>query len=145
MASGLCSKRAASDSDRPRRTERVRRVRPDYFNAMEFITYRGNKVHVVYCVYFLGNFLYILYNMHGMQYHIVNKYNILAGTQLIQLYKFVCTIHTQNINRNLPCKPPFSCHLRQYLGRGSDAILLYIIRQPLLLLHTGQVGLGVGS
>ena len=25
-----------------------------------------------------------------------SKYHILAGTHLIQLYKFVCTIHTQN-------------------------------------------------
>ena len=29
------------------------------------------------------------------------KYYILSGTQLIQLYKFVCTIPTQNININL--------------------------------------------
>ena len=33
-----------------------------------------------------------------------SKYNILAGTQLIQLYKFVCTIPTQNIHINLRCK-----------------------------------------
>ena len=37
------------------------------------------------------------------------KYNM-AGTQLIQLYKLVCTISIQNIN--LHSKPPCSCLLR---------------------------------
>ena len=37
-----------------------------------------------------------------------SKYNILAGTQLIRLYKFVCTISTQNSNINLHCELPFS-------------------------------------
>ena len=36
-----------------------------------------------------------------------SKYYIMAGTQLIQLYKFV-QIPTQNININLRCKPHFS-------------------------------------
>ena len=33
-----------------------------------------------------------------------SKYNILAGNQLIQLYKVVRTISTQNSNINLRCK-----------------------------------------
>ena len=37
-----------------------------------------------------------------------SKYCILSGTQLIQLYKSVCTIPTQNININLHSKLPFS-------------------------------------
>ena len=35
-----------------------------------------------------------------------SKYYILAGNQLIQLYKGVCRISTQNNNINLRCKPP---------------------------------------
>ena len=41
-----------------------------------------------------------------------SKYSILAGTQLIQLYKCVCKISTQNSNIHLRCKPPFSRLLR---------------------------------
>ena len=59
-------------------------------------------------------------HMRGMQNRIVlniavsnsSKYCVLSGSQLIQLYKFVCTIPTQNININLHSKPPFSCLLR---------------------------------
>ena len=43
---------------------------------------------------------------------ISSKYCILSETQLIQLYKSVCTIPTQNININLHSKPPFSRLLR---------------------------------
>ena len=43
---------------------------------------------------------------------VVPKYCILSGIQIIQLYKFVCTIPTQNININLHSKPPFSRLLR---------------------------------
>ena len=45
----------------------------------------------------------------------IYKYNILVGTQLIQLYKFVCTISTQNSNINILSKPPFSCLLCSYI------------------------------
>ena len=41
-----------------------------------------------------------------------SKYSILAGTQLTQLYKFVCTIPTQNNNINLRFKSMFSRLLR---------------------------------
>ena len=41
-----------------------------------------------------------------------SKYGILSKTQLIQLYKFVRTIPTQNININLHYKPRFSHLLR---------------------------------
>ena len=37
-----------------------------------------------------------------------SKYYILARIQIIQLYKFVCTIPTQNIKINLHSKLPFS-------------------------------------
>ena len=36
------------------------------------------------------------------------KYCIVSGTQLIQLYRFMCTIPTQNININLHTKHSFS-------------------------------------
>ena len=36
------------------------------------------------------------------------KHYILGGSQLIQLYKFVCRIPTQNININLHSKSSFS-------------------------------------
>ena len=52
-----------------------------------------------------------------------SKYNILAGTQIIQLYKFVCTILTPNSNINLRCKTALQSHLTTYLGKSSDAIL----------------------
>ena len=51
-------------------------------------------------------------HMHGMYYQIRSKYYTLVGTELIQLYKFVCTIPTQNININLRSKLPFSRLLR---------------------------------
>ena len=51
------------------------------------------------------------------------KYTILTGTQLIQLYKFVCIIPTQNISINLHSQLPFSRLFTTYLGKGSDAIL----------------------
>ena len=35
-----------------------------------------------------------------------SKYCIMSETQLIQLYKFVCTIYTQNININLRSNRP---------------------------------------
>ena len=38
--------------------------------------------------------------------------DLLSGTQLIQLYTFVCTIPTQNININFNSKPPCSRLLR---------------------------------
>ena len=47
-----------------------------------------------------------------------SKYYILVGTQLIQLYTFVCTIPTQNNNINLRSNP-----LTTYKGKGSDASL----------------------
>ena len=37
-----------------------------------------------------------------------SRHYILAGTQLIQVYTFVCTIPTLNSKINLRCKPPFS-------------------------------------
>ena len=54
-----------------------------------------------------------------------SKYCILFGTQPIQLYTFVCTIPTQNININLHSKPFFNSLLRHtwVLGKGSDAII----------------------
>ena len=51
-------------------------------------------------------------HMRGMQYQIFQKNCILTGTQLIQLYTFVCTIPTQNSTITTHSKPPFSCLLR---------------------------------
>ena len=48
---------------------------------------------------------------------------MLAGTQLIQLKKFVCIIPTQNSTINLRCKTALQSPLTTYLGKGSDAIL----------------------
>ena len=48
----------------------------------------------------------------GMQYNNSSKYDLLSGTQLIQLYKFVCTIPTHKHQLNLHSKPPFSRLLR---------------------------------
>ena len=49
-------------------------------------------------------------HMHGMQYKIV--INMAFCPELIQLYKIVCTIPTQNINISLHSNPPFSRLLR---------------------------------
>ena len=42
-----------------------------------------------------------------------SKYNILDGTQLIQLYELMCTIPTQTSNINLRFKQPCSRLLQQ--------------------------------
>ena len=49
-------------------------------------------------------------HMRGMQYQIV--LNIRLWSELIELYKYVCTILTQNSNSKLCSKPPFSRLLR---------------------------------
>ena len=51
-------------------------------------------------------------HMRGMQYQIVLNIAFYPKIQLIQVYKFVCTIPTQNSNINLGSKPPFSRLLR---------------------------------
>ena len=53
------------------------------------------------------------------------KYYFLSGTQPIQLYKFVCTIPTQNININLHSKPPFNRLLRH--TRAKAVVYIYIL------------------
>ena len=50
-------------------------------------------------------------HMRGMQFKIVLNITVWPDL-LIELYKFVCTIPTQNININLRCKVPFSRLLR---------------------------------
>ena len=53
-------------------------------------------------------------HMRGMQNQIIINIAFMSETQLIQLYKFVFTIPTQNSNINLRSKPPFShilCHI----------------------------------
>ena len=57
-----------------------------------------------------------------------SKYNILAGIQLIQLYKFVCTIPTQTSNINFRCKPPFSRLLRHTWVKAVMLFYSYITR-----------------
>ena len=50
-----------------------------------------------------------VHHVHGMHYQIVLT---ITFWPLIQLYKFVCTIPTQNRNINSRCKPTFSCNSR---------------------------------
>ena len=57
-----------------------------------------------------------------------SNYNILAGPQPIQLYKFVCTIPTQNNNINLCSKPPFSRLLRHTWVKAVMLFYSYITR-----------------
>ena len=47
----------------------------------------------------------------------------------IQLYKFVCTIPTQNININLRCKPPISRLLEHIWVKAVILFCSYISRQ----------------
>ena len=58
------------------------------------------------------------------------KYGILSETQLIQLYKFVCTIPTQNNNINLHSKPPFSCILRHTWVKAVELFYPPPMRRP---------------
>ena len=64
-------------------------------------------------VYFLNDECPSWHRAHALD-AILNrsKYYILAGTQLIQFYKFMYIIPTQNSNINLHSKPPFSHVLR---------------------------------
>ena len=59
------------------------------------------------------------------------KYNILDRTQLIQLYKFVCTIPTQNSNINLHHKQLFSRLLRHICfianNKNLDCMILFVV------------------
>ena len=82
-------------------------------------------------------------HMRGMQNQIV--VNILTVNQLIQLYKFVCTINTHNSNIKLRCERYFSRLLRHtwamavmqyyyYITRYHSIIMLYyrfIVRFPI--------------
>ena len=51
-------------------------------------------------------------HMRGMQYQIVLNIAFCRKLKLIQLYKFVCTIPTQNRNITTHSKPPVSHLLR---------------------------------
>ena len=65
-----------------------------------------------------------------------SKYCILSETHLKQLYKFVCTIPTQNSNLNLCSKPPFSRLLRHTWVKA--VMLFYSYITSLLHTHTYQ-------
>ena len=64
-------------------------------------------------------------HMRGMQYQIHVVLNI---TFWSNLYKFVCTIPTQNSNINLLCKPPFIRLLRHNWVKAVMLFYSYITR-----------------
>ena len=51
-----------------------------------------------------------------------SKYNIFVGTQLIQLYKFVCIITKQNINTNV-----MMCFINIKIINKTYDIYIYIV------------------
>ena len=70
-----------------------------------------------------------------------SKHCMLAGTQLIQLYKFVCTIPTQNINfkihsKNSPLVASYDIHMQRQMMLFYSDITRFNRQLPCHHMHT---------